>query len=292
MVCLDPYFIEHAIERYGAEKFKPVFPGEHLYLGLRRENIAFLNAACSMADIPCRLLRTAVGEGMEKLNEFVVPGAPKLPALPPILVTRILDDCENGYDFIPTLLEIRDSPVMTSYRRWVVKCCGQACGRDTVELKKAEEACEKLNQLFPKDYLSSAEFGKSMLQSPNDIAMADSANVFKEIVLPIVKYLGGIPFSGLRQLNKENVDPESFKKFFTDNFGDKYSRSEMDHIATLLKLPDNLADWGKEEATVIAYSGRLVSDGQTLTRPCFVQVKDLAYIDSAQKDFDELLSRP
>ncbi len=291
MVYLDAYFIEYAIEQYGAEKFKPVFPGEHLYLGLRRESVASPQATYSMVDVPGHRLRSIVRERMEKLNVFVVQGAPMLPELPPIFVTRILRDCETGSDFIPTLLEIRNSPAMTSFRKWLVKCWNMSRSPDLTARKKAVEAFEKLNQFSPDDDLPAIEFGKSLLKIATDATKADIVGIVTEIAAPIIKYLGGVTFLGLRHFKEKNVDPESFKRFFQTNFGDQFNRREMDYISTLLRLPDNLTDWESEGANLTAYGGRLVSEAPPLARPCFTQVKDPAYINNAQKDFDDLFSR-
>ncbi|MFH1991650.1 MAG: hypothetical protein ABIK98_04485 [Pseudomonadota bacterium] len=291
MVYLDAYFIEYAIEQFGTERFKPVFPGEHLYLGLRRERVTISQATHTMADIPGRRLRAIVRERMKKLNVFVTQGAPMLPELPPMFVSRILHDCTKGSDFVPTLLKVRNSPAMRSFRKWLVRCWDLSRETDMDKRQKAADAFEKLNQFSPEDDLSATEFGINLLKIAKDVATADPVGIVTEIASPIVKYLGGIPFSGLRQFGGKNADPERLKKFFKDNFGDQFNRNDMDFVSTLIKLPDNLTDWGNEEATFTAYGGRLDSGAPPLARPCFTQVKDAAYINNAQKDFDDLFNR-
>jgi len=290
MVYIDVYFIEYAIEQYGAERFKPVFPGEHLYLGLRRERIAVPQATYTVADVPGHRLRAIVCEKMEKLNVFVPQGAPMLPSLPPIFVSRILHECAKGQDFVPTLLKIRNSPAMNSFRKWLVRCWDLLRATDMADRQKAADAFEKLNQFSPEDDLSASEFGISLLKIVKDVAKTDPVGIITDIASPIIKYLGGVPFSGLRQFGGKNANPESLKRFFKDNFGDHFNRNEMDFISTLLKLPDNLTDWGKAEATIIAYGGRLDSGAPPLARPCFTQVEDAAYINNAQKDFEDLFN--
>ncbi len=291
MVYLDAYFIEYAMEQYGAERFKPVFPGEHVYLGLRRERVAVPQATHTMADVPGRRLRAIVNERMEKLNVFVAQGAPMLPGLPPIFVSRILHESGKGSDFVPALFKIRNSPAMRSFRKWMTRCWELSRGTDMAERQKAADVYEKFNKFSPEDDLSVTEFGIDLLKIAIDVGKADPLGIVTEIASPIVTYLGGVSFSGLRQFVGKNADPKGLKEFFRDNFGDHWNRNEMDFISTLLKLPDDLTDWGKKEATFSAYGGRLDSGAPPLARPCFIQVADAAYINNAQKDFDDLLKR-
>ena len=178
---------------------------------------------------------------------------------------------------------------MTGFRRWLAKCCVPVCG-DYATQNRAYEILGELQQVFSEDHLSLTGFGINVLQKATDIAKVDSTAILKEFALPIVNYLGGIPFFGLLQLNNEGVDPRSFKKFFKDNFGKQYSRIEMDSISVLLKLPDNQLGWKNEDVLLTAYSGRLVSDAPPLARPCIVQVKDLAYLHNAQLDFEDIVN--
>lgn len=291
MVYLDAYFIEYAIEQYGAARFKPVPPGEHLYLGLRRNRVGLPQATHTMADVAGRRLRTVVRERMEKLNVFVTQGAPMLPALPPVYVSRILHDSASGSGFVQTLLWVRTSPAMTSFRKWMVKCWELSLSTDMAARQKAADAFAKLNQFSPQDDLSGTDFGISLLKIAKDVASLDAVGIATEIASPIVKYLAGIPFAGLRKFGGRNADPERLRDFFKDNFGDAFNFSELDYISTLLQLPDNLTDWEKEEAIFTAHGGRLDSAAPALARPCFIQVKDAAYVNNALKDIDDLIKR-
>jgi hypothetical protein len=228
---------------------------------------------------------------MEKLNAFVAQGVPMLPGLPPIFVSRVLHDCGDGSDFVLTLLKIRSSPAMTSFRKWLVRCYELSRSTDLVEREKGAAALEKLNQFSPDDDLSATDFGVGLLKIAIDVAKLDTLGVIAEIAAPIVKYLGGISFSGLRQFRDKNTGLQTVTKFLKDNFGDQFNRSEMDFISTLLKLPDNLADWGKEDTAFSVRGGRLYGQAPPLARPCVVQIEDAPYVNNAQKDFADLLDR-
>src|ERR1022692_3002442 len=95
LVLQDPYFIEYAIEHAGLQYFKPVFPGDNLYLGCRTKRIKTSGATHTLADAAARRVREIVRARFEDLNEDVKFGAPPLPSLPPLFVSRLLLESPN-----------------------------------------------------------------------------------------------------------------------------------------------------------------------------------------------------
>lgn len=291
MVYLDAYFIEYAIEQFGAHRFKPIFPGEHLFLGLRRQRIPVPQATHTVADIPGRRVRTLVREKMENLNEPVSQGAPMLPSLVPMFVSRILHDRTQGSNLVQTLLEIRNSATMAKFRQWMVRYWKQSRSEDFVERTKAAEARKKLDHFTFQEDVSVMEFGKALLHFGKDVLKGDPLAIIEEIAPFVMKYLSGVPLSGLKEFGNANADPRKLQAFLKQNFGDEFNRNDLDSIATFLMLPEDLADWGKEEAEFAVEPRRLVAAAPPLSRPYTIQVTSPGYIANAKKDFDELVSR-
>jgi hypothetical protein len=291
MVYLDAWFVEYAIEQFGAERFKPVFPGEHLYLGLRRQRVAVPQATHTMADIPGRRLRALVREKMEKLNAFVSQGAPMLPALSPMFVSRIVHDRARGTDLVPMLLEIRNSPAMTRFRRWMVRCWELSRGTDLAQREKAAKALGKLDEFSFEEDISVMEFGKALLDFGKDVLKGDPLAIIEEMAPHVMKYLAGIPLSGLRQFGKENADAGKLLRFFKTNFGDQFNRNDMNCIASFLQLPEDLTEWGREDAELATEGRRLDPNAPALSRPYDMRVGDAALVENAKRDFEELLER-
>lgn len=294
MVYLDAFFIEYAIAQFGAERFKPVFPGEQLYLGLRQRRLAAPRATHTMADLPGRRLRAVVRDRMKKLNAFVAQGAPLLPELPPIFVSRILHDCVKGYDFVATLLEIRNSPALVRFRKWMIKCHELSQSTDLAQRTKAAEALAKLDAFLPDDGVSAKELSFTFIKLAKLIQYVptfDVAGVVDDWLPPVMNYLGGVPLSGLRQFGARTADPGKLDAFLTESFGDKFNRNDMESIANLLELPDDLADWAKEAAEFSVRGERLDAMAPPLSRPYSIQAKGVVAAEGAMKDFEEMWQR-
>ena len=173
MASMDAYFMEDAIAQAGVEKFKPVFPGEHLYLGLRGRRTPMPRVTQTISDLVKNRLRTAIREKMAKLNVFVSQGAPLIPEAPPIYVSRILKDCETGADFIPVLLIIRNSPAFRQLREWMAKCSERSLSPDPAERAKAAAAWQKFTE-FPLDKMvDKVEVGVGVLNAAVNIVKGE-----------------------------------------------------------------------------------------------------------------------
>ena len=89
ILSYDLIILEEAIRSYGIDRFKPVFPGEHMYLGYRgTEHIEL-----SLADLVPRRLRDSATNKIRELNtQQSGLGALSLPEIPPIFLVRLLSD--------------------------------------------------------------------------------------------------------------------------------------------------------------------------------------------------------
>jgi hypothetical protein len=287
----DLYYIEDAIDQAGAEKFKPVFPGEHLYLGLRAHRLPLPRVTQTMSDQVGLRLRAAVREKMEKLNAFVSQGAPLVPELPPLYVSRILRDCTCGNDFIPVLLQIRNSPAMRRFREWLAKCAEQARSAELEEREKAVAAWEKFTG-FPLELaVDRTAAGMSVLNAVIAVGKMDVMGVLAEVAGPIANFFLSAPFLGLRQFSGNKVEPAKLDAFLTDSFGDTFTRTEMNMISYHLKLPSNLKDWAAETAELTAGVGRIYPDEGPLARSYSMNIRDPDVLSEAVEDFKALQAK-
>lgn len=291
MVYLDLYFIEYAIEQFGAERFKPVFPGEHLYLGLRSRRVAVPRATHTMTDIPGRRLRAAIRSKMEEINQFVPQGAPMLPELPPIFVSRILRDCKTGKDFVPVLLKFRNSSAMKRLRKWMEKLRELSQSTDLAQRSKAADALKKLNQYSPDEDIGKVEFGLSLYKIIKNVFVPDPVGIIEEIAPQVAKIFLKIPFQGLSQFGGAKIDPKKFNVFLKNTFGDQFNRGEMDFISYHLQLADDLRDWEMTDATLSTKSGRIYPDAPPLGRSFMMQTTYGPNVENMEQDADELLKK-
>jgi len=291
LVIYDPHFIEYAISQFGLQHFKAVFPGEHLYLGLRQSRgIKAGIHTHTVAEVACRRIRTLVREKMEALNEAVPLGAPPIPVLPPIFVSRLLYECRDGANVSETLFEVRKSPAMTRFREWMGKCTAQIISDDVALRTKASQAIKKLQNLSVGD-ISVLEFTKGVLKIAKASASFDVLGIIEEVLSPVASYIGGFPLAGLTDLGQKKGDVKALSNFLDTHFGDRFSPSERDYISALLKLPDNIHDWNSEKATFRVTPTRIDATAPMLSRPCFMTSSLGTDVHNAQKQFDELWNK-
>jgi hypothetical protein len=274
MVSLDAFYLEDAIDQAGVEKFKPVFPGEHLYLGLRQRRLPMPRITQTMSDLVGLRIRTAIRSKMEKLNVFVSQGAPLVPEAPPVYVSRILRDCATGADFIPVLLEIRNSPAMRRLRAWMAKCADQLRNPDPEVRAEAAAAWEKFLDFPLEQAIDAVEAGKSALNVAIDAIQGNPLGVLSEVAGPVFSYFLSTPFRGLREFGGRKAEPARLDDFLTGAFGDKFTRSEMNLISDQLKLPANLKDWAADDAELTVGAGRIFTDRDPLARSYLISTRD------------------
>jgi hypothetical protein len=288
LVYLDVYFIEYAIERFGAEHFKAVFPGEQVYLGLRSKRLPIPQASETMADIPGRRLRACIRSKMEEMNQFVVQGSRQLPVVLPIFVAGIMRQCQSGADFVPALLDARDSAAMRRLRRWMVRCSQLGSSSNLADREKAAAALTKLKAFDPNDDISRSEFLVSVLRIIKSVFLIEPAEILLEVASPMVKLFLGAPFSALGTFGGRNIESSKFDAFLIRTFGDQFNRNEMDFISNLLRLPDTLAEWSVDSSELSVAGVRHDSSAPPLARPCFIASTAPADVENAEDDFARL----
>jgi hypothetical protein len=289
LVSTDAYFLEYLIDHAGIQRFKPIFPGEHLYLGLRRIRCEAEGPTRTVADLAGRRLRDLIRARIECVNKSVaLMGYPPLPTTPPVFIASLLQECAQGSDLVPTLLEIRRSPAMTRFRQWAAQCEEFAASEDLEKRTRAHEAVDKLLKFSPQSDMSAKTFGKSVLNMIKDAKAFDVLGIVGEVLDPLLTYWGGLPLSGLRSFGGKSADPKHIEAFLQKAFHDKFNRSEMEYISTLLGLPDNLTDWKTLPVSFDVTAKRLFSQAPNLSRPCFFTTDDPVQTSKADKDFDAL----
>jgi hypothetical protein len=290
MASMDAYLMEDAIAQAGVHRFKPVFPGEHLYLGLRASRTLMPRVTQTMPDMVTTRLRSTIRDKMAKLNVFVSQGAPLVPESPPIYVSRILRDCSTGADFIPTLLKIRNSSALRHLRAWMAKCATQALGPDPAERMKAADAWEKFME-FPLDKaVDKTEVGVSVLNVAVDIAKADVMGILSEVASPIVNYFLSTPFVGIREFGGDKADSGKLEAFLAATFGDQFNRGDMNMISSFLELPANTKDWPGVGAQFCVNAGRIYPQAEPLARSFMMKIRDPDVLSEIMADIESLKS--
>ena len=290
MLSLDPYFIEYAIAQCGAQRFKPVFPGEHLYLGLRSKRLARPEATHTVADVAGIRLRALIGAEMDQLNKLVSFGAPFLPPLPPIFVTQMLDNAGQRRDLAAQILSLRDSRAIRGFRDWARKCMELARSPDPVKRKEAADAVVKLEGLSFEAKSSTSTIINSV-KLAMQLAKGDFAGIFLGYAESAIQYFSKRPLSGLEKFSGQNVDSGKLDAFLEKNFGDKFNRNDLNSVSIFLGLAENIDRWMAEDCQIEAVADRLDSSTPGLSRPYQFTVEDPGMVAAAKKDFDELWSR-
>src|SRR5580700_9750333 len=131
MVGMDAYLLEYLIGHASVQRFKPIFPGEHLYLGLRRTRCEAQGPTRTVADLAGRRVRDLIRARIGIVNKsLALMGHPPMPTTTPVFVSSLLQECAQGSDLVPTLLEIRRSPAMRRFRQWAARCEELAASED------------------------------------------------------------------------------------------------------------------------------------------------------------------
>ncbi|MFC5740619.1 hypothetical protein [Dyella tabacisoli] len=304
MLTMDAFFIEYSIEHGGLSRFKPVFPGEHLYLGLRQQRVPSPMSTHSIADLAGRRIRMLVRDKMRSLNELASVGVVPIPALPPIFVARTVYDASRssflsrmfhrqaeGANIVSTLLEIRNSSGMVHFRKWMSDCIELATTTDVAKLERFAKTYHMLNNFALENDMTKEEFVKGALNIVGSVPSGDVLAILKEVVSPVTKYIAGFPTGVLRGFGGRKGESVHVGQFLHRTFSDKFSALEMDYISTLLELPDNVADWKNEAVMFDVCAGRIDPSAPNLARPCFIQSANALHLANAESDFAELLDK-
>ena len=288
---LDAYLMEDAIAQAGIEKFKPVFPGEHLYLGLRGRRLPPPRITQTLSDLVANRLNQAIRDGIAKSNIFVSLGAPLLPERPPIYVSRILRDCATGNDFVPVLLQIRNSRAFRALRAWMARCAALVQSQDSEQRAKGTDAWQKFLN-YPLDQpVDKTALGIGAFNVTADLVQGDVLGAIGEVAGPIVDFFRNASFHGLQELSGNQADVKWLDAFFTDTFRDKFNRAEMFMISHHLNLPANLKDLADEDAELTAVSGRIYPDKGPLARSYTMTFRNPDELSEIMADFHDMKAK-
>lgn len=290
----DIAFIEGIIHQCGVGPFKPVFPGEHLYIGLKGET----GYSQSIADLAARRLRAVVSEKLKTLNQQHEPlGALPLPELPPLFLLRLLMDSSDKSQLTSKLFEIRRSPPFSRFRRSVAECHKMLASDDVA----AHEQAEKVITLFRnfkfqpvKGHWTWLKHGFKVVKA----ALAASGGDIKEPAEEIFelsnilfKMIGRHPLLALEEFDAKKTDPRKLDAYLQRKFGDKFNLSEMHSIAMLLSFPETASDWAAARVTFEALPSRTDPSAPINGRPVQWRTRARTMTAAAKQSFDEMLKK-
>jgi len=270
MLVYDLVFMDTAIHKCGLDHFKPVFPGEHIYLGLRED----LNRSQTIADLAVCRLRALVRQKLSQLNDEQVPlGAVPLPVLPPLFVSRLLTECTNRTEIAATLFRIRKSGPFRRFRKCIGECHKMLQSEDAAQRTRASEVIKLLNQFDFQDKTNTAKLVKHGFNVAKAIAAGLTGGIIEpvqeifELSSILFKSLSTHALLALNEFSGTKADPVRLDAYFKKNFGDQFDLTERHSVSTLLLLPENARDWQKENVSFEAAPGRLDATGSPLSRP-------------------------
>ena len=291
LAAMDAYLMEDAIAQVGIEKFKPVFPGEHLYLGLRGSRLPRPRITQTLSDMVANRLNQAARDQIAKSNIFVSLGAPMLPERPPIYVSRILRDCATGQDFVPVLLQIRNSRAFRALRAWISQCSAQILSPDSEQRARGAAAWQKFLDYSFDQPVDKTALGVGMFNVTADLVQGDVLGAIGEVAGPIVDFFKNASFHGLKEFSGNPADVKWLDAFLTNTFRDKFNRGEMFMISHHLDLPANLKDWADEEVEFTAASGRIYPQMGPLARSYQMTVRDPNELSEFMADIQDMKAK-
>jgi hypothetical protein len=264
IASVDAAHIEGAIQQSGLKAFKPVFPGEHIYLGLRCSRLTSPPATHNIADLAVRRLRSVVREKLIALNEQQVSlGGEPLPVLPPMFVSRLLGASQDRNCLSESLVQLRDSSAFVQFRKSARKCHQLLESSDTADRAKAAEIIKQFEQFdFPKAS-GSIDSGKAIFKWIKAVAgaahgdISGAAEELIDLAGRLFKEFSKRPLLALEEFSDKKASSKKLDAYLTENFADRFNPHELDTIATLLWLPDTVKSWRGQTAKLDAGVGRL-----------------------------------
>lgn len=287
MISYDIYLMEYAIAQCGAQMFKPVFPGEHLYLGLRSKRLPRPRATHTMADIAGIRLRELIATELDKLNKLTGFGAPYLPPLPPIFVAQLLGDGGSRRNLTRQILDLRNSSALKNFRSKAGDCMRLAKSPDVAKRKRAAEALGKL-ETFSFKAGTSASTIVNGIKFVMQLAKGDFAGIALGQVEAVIQYLSSYPLRGLEKFSGASGGSDRLGEYLVRNFGDKFNRNDLNSVSLLLGLPENIGQWSAEGFDASISAGRVDGAAPPLSRPFNCAVEDPNVVTTAADEFEAL----
>jgi len=273
MLIPDFIFIETAILQVGLQRYKPLFPGERLYLGHRSANLSSTGARLDFTDLAASRIRATIAHLADELNKLRPFGGSTLPSYPPVFLARLLYDCAGGMSPIKQLLAMRESPGMRRFRAWAATAMQQAVSKDWKVRKRALATFKKLSR-FPANDMSFEDFALGVLNIASGAIQGDVLRILTEVVKPVFAVFGGWSTSALRTFAGLQAAPQHLDLFLIERFGDRFRPTEYLIIDRLLGLPETLEGWTKSSSKPTFRPGRLDENQGKLSRPIFIATED------------------
>lgn len=293
MHVYDVAFIEAIIHQCGVGRFKPVFPGEHLYIGLRGE----ASYSQSIADLAARRLRSVIREKLKALNErHQTLGALPLPEVPPMFLLRVLADSPVSGEIASTLFKIRRSASFARFRQCVAECHRMLESADISAHEKAEKVVAQFRRF---EFQAGAGGGwikrafgvvKALFAASGGDLKEPAEEIF-ELSTMLYKSLGRHPLLALEEFHVRKADPKKLDSYLHKKFGDKFNLGEMHSVAMLLALPETSTDWDNDKVSFQALATRADSAAPINSRPVIWRTKDHSAVTAAQQAFDKMVEQ-
>jgi hypothetical protein len=292
MLVYDIVFLEALIHQCGLDHFKPVFPGEHLYLGLRADT----NQSQTIADLAVRRLRTLVRKKLSELNEQQVPlGAMPLPVLPPLFVSRLLSECSDRTQLTATMFQMRKSTAFTRFRECITKCHKMLESDDAADRIKASEVIKMFDEFDFQAKTGPEQWFKNGFKAIKAILSASHGNVTEpveeifELSTILFRSLSKHPLLALEEFGTTKASQKKLNAYLQTNFGDQFNLMDLNSVATMLWLPETAKQWSEEKVSFEALPERCDSSAPINGRPCLFQTKTAGSGPSFDKILQELL---
>jgi hypothetical protein len=290
----DVAFIEAIIHQCGAGRFKPVFPGEHLYLGLRGQ----ANFSQSIADLAARRLRGVVRGKLNSLNQRHEPlGALPLPELPPLFLLRLLYDSSNNTQLTKTLFNLRRSAPFSRFRQCVAECHKMLESHDIAAHEKAEKVISLFREFNFQPKQGVGKWLKHLFKVIKATVSASTGDIKEpaeeifELSTMLFKLIGRHPLLALEEFGEKKTDPKKLDAYLQEKFGDKFNLSEMHTVAMLLAFPETASDWSTDKVKFEALPSRADSSAPVNARPMQFRTHVRSGTSAIERSFDELLTK-
>jgi hypothetical protein len=289
MLVSDLLFIDEAISCCGLQHFKPVFPGEHLYLGLRNVDAPYQ----MIGDIAMRRLRDQICTRLRQLNEQqTILGASPLPVLPPIFVSRLVAACGDRRNLSSTLFKLRMSDPFRRFRDCIRDCHKMLESEDVNKRSKVGEVIKMLNHFEFPNHSGAEAWVKHGFKAVKAIAAGLRGSILGplqeifELSTLLFKVLSESALSALNEFNvTKKADPIRIDAYLRRNFGDCFDLSERHFVATLLSLPETAKDWQVQGVSFAAGPGRLNTGDPPLGRAYRQLTQDRTMLDAMLRKY-------
>lgn len=290
VLAFDLLFLEAAVERHGLQHVKPVFPAEHLYLGLRGDP----NPAYTVADLAGRQVRQVARSRIKVINDQQVPlGGLPLPEVPPLFILRLLSEGQNRAAVTASLFALRRSKPFARFRSAARQCHALLESSDPDTRAKAYELIKTFSTFTFDRKLGFAWWFKHGLNSIKAAVagargdLAESAEEIFELSTTLYRLIGQEPVTALTQFGTK-AHPADLERHLRAHFGDTFNISEMNSAAALLNLPETAKAWRDAKVTFHAEAARLETDAPLNARPFSMATARAGDVSAAQRAFDEL----